>query len=76
QELILSCGRSSFFRTYCNDPVWYLDTAKSGASISLSLTLGLIWAALGVLYLTWLTRRFRKPPPQFEAAKIEQAWDS
>ena len=41
-----------------------------------SLTLGLIWAALGVLYLTWLTRRFRKPPPQFEAAKIEQAWDS
>ncbi|WP_048961366.1 APC family permease [Enterobacter bugandensis] len=41
-----------------------------------SLTLGLIWAALGVLYLTWLTRRFRKPPPQFEAGKIEQAWDS
>lgn len=41
-----------------------------------SLTLGLIWAALGVLYLTWLTRRFRKPPPQFEAGKIEQARDS
>ncbi|MCK6877498.1 APC family permease [Enterobacter bugandensis] len=41
-----------------------------------SLTLGLIWAVLGVLYLTWLTRRFRKPPPQFEAGKIEQAWDS
>ena len=41
-----------------------------------SLTLGLIWAALGILYLTWLTRRFRKPPPQFEAGKIEQAWDS
>lgn len=37
QELILSCGRSSFFRTYCNDPVWYFDTVKSGASISLSL---------------------------------------
>ena len=41
-----------------------------------SLTLGLIWAALGILYLTWLTRRFRKPPPQFKAGKIEQAWDS
>ncbi|EKS6735606.1 APC family permease [Enterobacter ludwigii] len=41
-----------------------------------SLTLGLIWAALGMLYLTWLTRRFRKPPPQFDAGKAEQAWDS
>lgn len=41
-----------------------------------SLTLGLIWAALGMLYLTWLTRRFRKPPPQFDAGKVEQAWDS
>lgn len=41
-----------------------------------SLTLGLIWGALGILYLTWLTRRFRKPPPQFDAGKAEQAWDS
>ncbi|HFT1963324.1 TPA: APC family permease [Enterobacter ludwigii] len=41
-----------------------------------SLTLGLIWGALGILYLTWLTRRFRKPPPQFDAGKVEQAWDS
>lgn len=40
------------------------------------LTLGLVWAALGLLYLTYLTRRFRKPPPQFDAAKAEQAWES
>ncbi|MGL5700251.1 MAG: APC family permease [Kluyvera sp.] len=38
-----------------------------------SLTLGLVWAALGLLYLSWLTRRFRKPPPQFEASQAEQA---
>ncbi|WP_444848943.1 hypothetical protein, partial [Klebsiella pneumoniae] len=25
---------------------------------------------------TYLTRRFRKPPPQFDAAKAEQAWES
>ena len=41
-----------------------------------SLTLGLIWAGLGLLYLTYLTRRFRKPPPQFDGAKAEQAWES
>jgi putrescine importer len=41
-----------------------------------SLTLGLVWAALGLLYLAYLTRRFRKPPPQFDAAKAEQAWES
>ncbi|WP_440941385.1 hypothetical protein, partial [Klebsiella pneumoniae] len=23
-----------------------------------------------------LPRRFRKPPPQFDAAKAEQAWES
>ena len=41
-----------------------------------SLTLGLIWAGLGLLYLTYLTRRFRKPPPQFDGAKAEQAGES
>lgn len=40
-----------------------------------SLTLGLIWAALGLLYLTWLTRRFRQPPPQFDAAQVERTWN-
>lgn len=30
-----------------------------------SLTMGLSWAAVGVVYLAWLTRRFSQPPPQF-----------
>jgi len=37
-----------------------------------SLTLGLVWAALGILYLAYLTRRFRKPPPQYQS----KAWES
>ncbi|ATF92016.1 MULTISPECIES: APC family permease [Cedecea] len=40
-----------------------------------SLTLGLVWAAVGVLYLTFLTRRFRRPPPVFDASKAERAWE-
>lgn len=38
-----------------------------------SLTLGLVWAALGLLYLTWLTRRFRRPPPQFSPGETPPA---
>jgi len=41
--------------------VLWLNLEKS------SLTMGLIWAALGFGYLVYLTRRFRKPPPQFES---------
>ena len=40
-----------------------------------SLTLGLVWAGVGLVYLAYLTGRFRKPPPQFDAAKSEQAWE-
>ena len=40
-----------------------------------SLTLGLVWAGVGLVYLAWLTGRFRKPPPQFDAAKSERAWE-
>ncbi|WBM72205.1 APC family permease [Buttiauxella sp. WJP83] len=40
-----------------------------------SLTLGLVWAAVGLVYLAWLTGRFRKPPPQFDGAKAERAWE-
>jgi len=40
--------------------VLWLNLEKS------SLTMGLIWAALGLMYLTWLTRRFRRPPPMFK----------
>jgi putrescine importer len=39
-----------------------------------SLTLGLVWAGVGLVYLAYLTGRFRKPPPQFDAAKSERAW--
>lgn len=30
-----------------------------------SMILGIVWAALGLLYLTWLTRGFRQPVPQY-----------
>ncbi|AIR67084.1 APC family permease [Cedecea neteri] len=40
-----------------------------------SLTLGLVWAAVGILYLAFLTRRFRRPPPVFDATKAERAWE-
>ncbi|WMY76084.1 APC family permease [Buttiauxella selenatireducens] len=40
-----------------------------------SLTLGLVWAAVGLVYLGWLTGRFRKPPPQFDGAKAERVWE-
>ncbi|MBB5889304.1 APC family permease [Kutzneria kofuensis] len=30
----------------------------------IAITLGLIWLALGVCYLTYLTRGFRRPPPE------------
>lgn len=29
----------------------------------LAMTVGLIWAAVGVLYLMWITRFFRRPTP-------------
>ncbi len=29
-----------------------------------SMTLGLVWAAIGLSYLAFITRRFREPPPQ------------
>ena len=41
--------------------VW-LWTSLSGQSIRL----GLIWLAVGVVYLLWLTRGFRRPPPEME----------
>ncbi|ULR33062.1 APC family permease [Dickeya fangzhongdai] len=32
---------------------------------STSMTLGLVWAAIGLLYLTFVTRSFRQPVPQY-----------
>ncbi|MBW7982120.1 APC family permease [Enterobacillus tribolii] len=37
-----------------------------------SMTLGLIWGGIGLLYLTFLTRLFRQPPPQYEDVEIAQ----
>ena len=34
-----------------------------------SLTTGLIWLAVGVVYLVWLTRGFRRPPPEMDFAE-------
>ncbi|MGL4601829.1 MAG: Putrescine importer PuuP, partial [Plesiomonas sp.] len=31
-----------------------------------SLVLGLTWAIIGVVYMAFLTRRFRQPLPQYE----------
>lgn len=35
-----------------------------------SLTMGLSWAAIGIVYLAWLTRSFRQPPPQFDKLDV------
>ncbi|MEU0336449.1 APC family permease [Streptomyces sp. NPDC006193] len=37
-----------------------------------ALTLGLIWLGTGVLYLTYLTRGFRTPPPEMSFAEQEE----
>lgn len=37
-----------------------------------SMTLGLVWAAIGLGYLAVLTRRFRQPPPQYQDAEAAQ----
>ncbi len=31
-----------------------------------SMTLGLVWAAVGLLYLAFVTRSFRLPVPQYD----------
>lgn len=37
-----------------------------------SMTLGMVWAAIGLGYLAVLTRRFRQPPPQYQDAEVMQ----
>ncbi len=41
--------------------IWLL-TSLDGAA----LTLGAIWLVCGVVYLGYLTRLFRRPPPEME----------
>lgn len=38
-----------------------------------SLTLGLIWGAIGFLYLAYLTRGFRRPPPRMSNSQMPTA---
>ncbi|MFF1280510.1 APC family permease [Streptomyces sp. NPDC058299] len=54
-------------------PLSYLVAPAIGAVVDLyllynldgrALTLGLVWLSLGVLYLAYLTRMFRVPPPE------------
>ncbi|KOV91488.1 APC family permease [Streptomyces sp. NRRL B-3648] len=54
-------------------PLSYLVAPAIGAAVDLyllynldgrALTLGLIWLSLGVVYLAYLTRMFRVPPPE------------
>jgi putrescine importer len=41
--------------------VWLLAHLDSRA-----IELGLAWLVLGILYLAWLTRLFRRPPPSLD----------
>lgn len=54
------------------NPLTYLIAPTIGAAVDLyllynldgtALTLGLIWLALGIIYLAYLARMFRDPPP-------------
>jgi len=46
----------------------YLITKLSHTAI----LLGLGWLILGVAYLTWLTRGFRKPPPRMHLDTLDR----
>ncbi|WP_192497196.1 APC family permease [Gulosibacter chungangensis] len=38
----------------------------------LAMTVGLLWAAVGVLYLLWITRMFRRPTPDLAFDEAEE----
>lgn len=40
-----------------------------------AITVGLIWLALGIVYLVWITRGFRRPPPKVNFEEAEQSAD-
>ncbi|HYS40366.1 MAG TPA: APC family permease [Pseudonocardiaceae bacterium] len=46
--------------------VWLLTNLDANA-----IRLGLSWLAVGILYLTYLTRGFRRPPPEMDFAEEE-----
>ena len=51
--------------------VWLLTNLDSRAII-----LGLSWLVLGILYLTYLTRGFRRPPPEMDFAEDDESTDA
>ncbi|MEU0737929.1 APC family permease [Streptomyces sp. NPDC006134] len=64
------------------NPLPYVVAPAIGAAVDLyllynldgkALTLGLIWLVLGVVYLAWLTRLFRLPPPELSFTDAEPA---
>jgi amino acid transporter len=46
--------------------VWLLTNLDANA-----IRLGLSWLAVGIVYLTYLTRGFRRPPPEMDFAEEE-----
>jgi amino acid transporter len=62
------------------NPLTYAVAPAIGAAVDLyllynldgaALTLGLIWLSLGVIYLAYLTRMFRRPPPSMAFNEAE-----
>jgi amino acid transporter len=62
------------------NPVPYVLAPAIGATVDVylllnldgkALTLGLTWLGLGVVYLAWLTRLFRLPPPELSFTETE-----
>jgi amino acid transporter len=62
------------------NPLTYAVAPTIGAAVDLyllynldgaALTLGLIWLSLGVIYLAYLTRMFRQPPPSMAFNEAE-----
>jgi putrescine importer len=62
------------------NPVGFLVAPAIGAVVDLWLLvhldstarlLGLIWLAIGILYLAYLTRGFRRPPPEIDTQAAE-----
>ncbi|HEX5407841.1 MAG TPA: APC family permease [Pseudonocardiaceae bacterium] len=48
--------------------VWLLTNLDA-----IAIRLGLIWLGIGVIYLAYLTRGFRRPPPEMDFAEDEPA---
>ncbi|HEY3752066.1 MAG TPA: APC family permease [Pseudonocardiaceae bacterium] len=50
--------------------VWLLTNLDA-----IAIRLGLIWLGIGIIYLAYLTRGFRKPPPEMDFAEDDEPSD-